>query len=59
MALRRYDGKMVGLRVKTLANLGAYLSTFSCAVPTYLYGTLLAGQYTTPNIYVHVTGVLD
>ena len=52
------SGKMLGLRVKTLANLGAYLSTFSCAVPTYLYGTLLAGQYTTPNIYVHVTGVL-
>ncbi|MBX2822487.1 MAG: molybdopterin-dependent oxidoreductase [Rhodothermaceae bacterium] len=52
------NGKMLGLRVKTLANLGAYLSTFSCAVPTYLYGTLLAGQYTTPNIYVHVTGVL-
>ena len=52
------EGKMLGLRVKTLANLGAYLSTFSCAVPTYLYGTLLAGQYTTPNIYVHVTGVL-
>lgn len=52
------NGKMLGLRVKTLANLGAYLSTFSCAVPTYLYGTLLAGQYTTPNIYVNVTGVL-
>ena len=52
------DGMMVGLRVKTLANLGAYLSTFSCAVPTYLYGTLLAGQYKTPNIYVNVTGIL-
>ena len=53
------EGKMLGLRVKTLANLGAYLSVFSCAVPTYLYGTLLAGQYTTPNIYVHVTGILS
>lgn len=52
------NGKMLGLRVKTLANLGAYLSTFSCAVPTYLYGTLLAGQYTTPCIHVHVKGVL-
>ena len=52
------DGMMTGLRVNTLANLGAYLSVFSCAVPTYLYGTLLAGQYKTPNIYVHVTGVL-
>ncbi|MFK7846576.1 MAG: xanthine dehydrogenase family protein molybdopterin-binding subunit [Rhodothermales bacterium] len=52
------EGNMVALRVKTLANLGAYLSTFSGAVPTYLYGTLLAGQYRTPNIYVNVTGVL-
>ena len=52
------NGKMIGLRVNTLANLGAYLSTFGSAVPTYLYGTLLAGQYTTPNIYVNVKGVL-
>ena len=46
------DGNFLGLRVKTLANLGAYLSTFASAVPTYLYGTLLAGQYETPAIYV-------
>jgi len=51
------DGKLVALRVDTTANMGAYLSTFAPAVPTYLYGTLLAGQYTTPNIYVHVNGV--
>ncbi len=48
------DGKFLGLRVKTIANLGAYLSTFGSSVPTYLYGTLLAGQYTTPAIYVEV-----
>ena len=36
----------------TMANIGAYLSTFAPCVPTYLYGTLLAGQYTTPAIYV-------
>lgn len=51
------DGNMVALKVNTLANLGAYLSTFSSCVPTYLYGTLLAGQYKTPAIYVQVTGV--
>jgi carbon-monoxide dehydrogenase large subunit len=51
------DGRFVGLRVQTTANLGAYLSTFGSAVPTYLYGTLLAGQYKTPNIYVEVQGV--
>jgi carbon-monoxide dehydrogenase large subunit len=30
------NNKMAALRVKTLANLGAYLSTFSSAVPTFL-----------------------
>ena len=48
------DGTFLGLRVKTLANMGAYLSTFASSVPTYLYGTLMAGQYKTPAIYVEV-----
>ncbi|MBC5766872.1 xanthine dehydrogenase family protein molybdopterin-binding subunit [Ramlibacter albus] len=48
------QGKFLGLRVHTDANLGAYLSTFSTCVPTILYATLLAGQYTTPQIYVEV-----
>lgn len=52
------EGKIVGLGVKTLANLGAYLSTISTCVPTYLYGTLLQGLYTTPKITVDVVGVL-
>ena len=51
------DGKFLAMRVHTAANLGSYLSTFGSSVPTYLYGTLLAGQYTTPAIYVEVTGV--
>jgi carbon-monoxide dehydrogenase large subunit len=51
------EGRFLGLRVKTMANLGAYLSTFASSVPTYLYGTLLAGQYKTPAIYVEVEGV--
>jgi carbon-monoxide dehydrogenase large subunit len=51
------EGKIVALRVKTLANLGAYLSTFSTCVPTYLYGTLMQGLYTTPKINVDVTAV--
>ncbi|MEQ8283283.1 MAG: molybdopterin-dependent oxidoreductase, partial [Parvibaculum sp.] len=50
-------GKFLALRVKTVANLGAYLSTFSASVPTYLYGTLLSGQYDIPAIYVEVDGV--
>ncbi|MEY2661232.1 MAG: hypothetical protein RLZZ123_2404 [Pseudomonadota bacterium] len=48
------DGKFLALRVHTDANLGAYLSTFATAVPTILYATLLAGQYTTPQVYVEV-----
>jgi carbon-monoxide dehydrogenase large subunit len=56
MALDK-DGKFLALRVSTLANMGAYLSTFAPAVPTYLYATLLAGVYTTPAIYCEVKAV--
>jgi carbon-monoxide dehydrogenase large subunit len=48
------DGNMLALNVHTKANLGAYMSTFSSCVPTYLYATLLAGQYKTPAIYANV-----
>jgi carbon-monoxide dehydrogenase large subunit len=51
------DGKFLAMRVKTTANMGAYLSTFASAIPTILYATLLAGQYTTPVIHVEVTAV--
>ena len=50
-------GKITGLRVHTIANLGAYMSTFSSSVPTYLYGLLLSGQYDIPNIYCEVDAV--
>ena len=48
------DGNFLAMRVNTKANIGAYMSTFSSCVPTYLYGTLLAGQYKTPAIYCDV-----
>ena len=51
------DGKFVALKVQTLANMGAYLSTFAPCVPTYLYATLLAGVYATPKIYCNVKAV--
>ncbi|MCZ8314442.1 xanthine dehydrogenase family protein molybdopterin-binding subunit [Phreatobacter sp.] len=51
------DGKITGLRAKTIANMGAYLSTFASSVPTYLYATLLSGQYAIPNIYCEVDAV--
>jgi aerobic carbon-monoxide dehydrogenase large subunit len=50
-------GKITGMRVHTIANLGAYMSTFSSSVPTYLYGLLLSGQYAIPNIYCEVDAV--
>ncbi len=50
-------GRILGLRVRTVANLGAYLSTFSSSVPTYLYAPLLSGQYDIPAIYCEVDAV--
>lgn len=50
------DGMITGMRVDTYAGMGAYLSTFAPAVPTYLYGTLLSGQYDIPTIHCSVTG---
>jgi aerobic carbon-monoxide dehydrogenase large subunit len=51
------DGKFLGLKVSTIAAMGAYLSTFASSVPTYLYATLLAGVYATPAIYAEVRAV--
>src|SRR6266478_4592702 len=51
------DNKILALRVKTHANLGAYMSLFSSAVPTYLYATLLSGQYNIPAIHAEVVTV--
>jgi carbon-monoxide dehydrogenase large subunit len=51
------DGKFLALRVGTLANMGAYLSTFASVIPTYLHATLLAGQYATPVIYCNVKAI--
>jgi carbon-monoxide dehydrogenase large subunit len=53
------DGKFLAMRVATLANLGAYLGSFAPAIPTWCYGTLLAGNYATPAIYVEVKGVFS
>jgi aerobic carbon-monoxide dehydrogenase large subunit len=51
------DGNFLALRISTLANMGAYLSTFAPSIPTYLYATLLAGVYKTPVIYCEVKAV--
>ena len=51
------NGKFLAYRSTTLANMGAYLSTFSTCVPTWLHGILLAGNYTTPLIFTNVKAV--
>jgi aerobic carbon-monoxide dehydrogenase large subunit len=48
------DGTFRALRVSNRVNLGAYLSTFAPAVPTYLHATLLSGPYVIPAIYAEV-----
>ncbi len=51
------DHKIIGLKVETQANLGAYMSLFSSATPTYLYATLLSGQYNIPAIHANVKAI--
>lgn len=52
------DGRFVGLRVETLANVGAYISTFGASIPGAIYSALIAGVYRTPAVYAQVTTVL-
>ena len=51
------DNNFMAIRTETYANMGAYLSTFAPSVPTWLHGTLMAGNYRTPLIYVNVKAV--
>jgi len=51
------DNNFTAIRTDTYANMGAYLSTFAPSVPTWLHGTLMAGNYKTPLIYVNVKAV--
>ena len=51
------DGKFLAFRTDTKANVGAYLSNFATATPTFLHGTLMAGNYAVPLVYVNVKAV--
>ena len=51
------DGTFIAFRTETYANVGAYLSNFSTATPTFLHGTLMSGNYSVPNVYVNVKAV--
>ncbi|WP_299350170.1 xanthine dehydrogenase family protein molybdopterin-binding subunit [uncultured Shimia sp.] len=52
------DGTFIAIRTETLANVGAYLSNFATVTPTFLHGTLMAGNYTVPHVYVNLKAVL-
>ena len=51
------NDRITGFKIDTLANFGAYMSLFSSSVPTYLYATLLSGQYRIPAIHANVKAV--
>ena len=57
LALDR-DGKFLGMRVKTIGNIGAYVTQAAGGPLTINLGTL-AGVYTTPAIHVDVTAVFS
>jgi len=50
------DGHFLGLKVDTVANLGAYLSNYGPFIPTDAGSAMLVGSYRTPALYVHVRG---
>jgi len=52
------DGKILGLKVDTIANIGAYASLFSTVTPTYLYAPLILGVYDIPVAFINVKAVL-
>jgi carbon-monoxide dehydrogenase large subunit len=48
------DGKILGLEVDTIANVGAYLSPFGPCIPTYFYAPMLSELYKIPAIHCRV-----
>ena len=52
------DGNILGLRVKTFANIGAYYHSDRSAGPPTVNVGVLAGTYVIPAAHVEVTGVL-
>ena len=51
------DGKILALKVETIANLGAYASLFATVTPTYLYAPLILGLYNIPVAFCNVKAV--
>ena len=49
--------KITALKVKTFANMGAYISDFGVFIPTYAGTAMLTGCYKVPHAYANVKGV--
>ncbi|MCJ2530957.1 MAG: xanthine dehydrogenase family protein molybdopterin-binding subunit [Candidatus Thermoplasmatota archaeon] len=53
----RSDGTILGIDLRSLANLGAYLSTAGPGIPTSPFGKMLSGAYPMQGVRVEVQGV--
>ena len=51
------EGRFLALKVHTIANLGAYLSSYAPYIPTLAYSRVLTGAYRIPAAYLRVDGV--
>jgi carbon-monoxide dehydrogenase large subunit len=50
-------GRLLALRVRTVANMGAYLGYFAPAIPSAMTGCMLSGVYAVPLIHATCQGV--
>ena len=53
------DGHFLALRLSTVANIGAYLSSFAAYVPTGCYAVMCSGLYAIPAVYGEVRCVFS
>jgi carbon-monoxide dehydrogenase large subunit len=50
------DGTILGLRMRTVANVGAYLQAFAPGIPTILHAFIIPGPYRIPAFDIEVRG---
>jgi carbon-monoxide dehydrogenase large subunit len=50
------DGTILGLRIRTVANMGAYLQAFAPGIPTILHAFIIPGPYRLPAFDIEVRG---
>jgi len=51
------DGRIIGYRIRTKANMGAYCSNFGPAIASVVPQQVVPGAYRIPVLHQHVTGV--